>query len=85
MGLKSKLLRRLKSHMIMASLPNLMKRRRKRREEVDQRMSRHTLPPSTYFGSCPVNPALSTRVNVNEHKTFHQLWMIQLRETKTTV
>lgn len=39
-----------------------------------------------YFGSCPVNPAFSTRVNVNEYKAFHKLWMIELKyETKTTV
>ena len=36
----------------------------------------------SYFGSCPVNPAFSTRVNVNEHKTFHKLWVIELKRDK---
>lgn len=48
-------------------------------------MDKWSPSPSTYFGSCPVNPAFSTRVNVNEHKTFYQFWMIELRETETAV
>lgn len=51
----------------------------------DQEISQGT-PFGAYFGSSPVNPAFSTRVNVNEHKTFHKLWMIKLKEkTKATV
>lgn len=54
--------------------------RRRRRRKEDQEMNRWTPSFSTYFRSCPVNPAFSTRVNINEHKTFYQLWMIELRE-----
>ena len=36
----------------------------------------------SYFGSCPVNPAFSTRVNVNEHKTFHKLWVIECKSAE---
>lgn len=43
-------------------------------------MNRWTPPFSTYFRCCPVDPAFSTWVNVNEHKAFYQLWMIELRE-----
>ena len=32
-----------------------------------------------YFGSCPVNPAFGARVNVNEDKAFHKLWMTELK------
>lgn len=39
----------------------------------------------SYFGSCPVNPAFSTRVNVNEHKTFHKLWVTELKRDKAIV